>query len=160
MVAGPSGKGFNHPSGMDVGPDGSLYVVDAGASRIVVIDADGWFVRALGELGDSPGQFNFHRDESEPMSDAGGVAVAADGTVYVADTVNDRVQAFSPEGDYLFERARRVPELGQFLEPFDLDVRPDGRVLVVDDVRDDIQVFDALGKYLTTIGRKGNVATG
>lgn len=155
IVAGPS-EGFTHPSGMDVGPDGSLYVVDAGASRIVVIDADGRFVRALGELGDGPGQFNFHRDESEPMSDAGGVAVAADGTVYVADTVNDRVQAFSADGDYLFEWGDTGPGDGQFLEPFDLDVCPDGRVIVVDDVRDDIQVFDRRGEYLTTVGRKGN----
>ena len=147
---------LEHPSGMDVAPDGHLYVIDAGQSQVVVIGPDGEVVDRWGRRGRGPGEFDFLREEADPASAIGGVAIAPDGTVYVADTVNDRVQAFTADGEFLFDWGATGTGEGEFIEPFDLDVCPDGRVIVVDDVRDDIQVFDSRGRPLDTIGRKGS----
>ena len=73
--------GLSLPSGMDIGPDGNLYVVNAGAGEIVVLDPSGKVVRRWGEPGSGPGQFLFHGDTQDPLHAFGGVAVTPDGSV-------------------------------------------------------------------------------
>jgi outer membrane protein assembly factor BamB len=147
--------GMDQPSGMDVGPDGNFYLVNAARNEVLVLDADGDVVRRWGDTGSTEGAFDFFREPGDPFSAIGGVAVAQDGSVYVADTANRRVQKFGPDGDFQLSWGSFGSGDGQFLEPFDLDVGPDSTVYVVDDVRDDIQRFTADGKYLQTIGRHG-----
>ena len=114
--------GSRLPSGLDVGPDGNLYVVNAGASEIVVLSPDGNVVRRWGERGAGEGQFYFQQDSQIPNSTIGGVAVAPDGSVYVADTVNDRVQQFDGDGTFIRQFGGFGPEEGHFLNPFDVAV--------------------------------------
>ena len=52
---------------------------------------DGRLIQSWGEPGTGPGQFNLSH----------GVGVAADGRVFVADRENDRIQIFSPTGEFL-----------------------------------------------------------
>ena len=152
----PAINGLEHPSGIDVGPDGALYVVNGVAGEVLQLDpADGSVVRRIGEPGSGPGQFNFLRDPSDAGSVIGGVAVTPDGEVYVADTVNKRVQRFDATGTQIGQWGRFGDEDGQFLEPFGVAIAPNGDVYVVDDVRDDIQRFTADGTYIRTIGEHG-----
>ena len=73
-------SGLDPPSGMDLGPDGNLYVVDASASRVVVLAPEGKVVRRWGTKGTGEGQFDFVRNPSDNDS-IGGVAVDTDGLV-------------------------------------------------------------------------------
>ncbi|MDZ7728222.1 MAG: hypothetical protein U5Q44_08500 [Dehalococcoidia bacterium] len=68
---------------------GNLWVTDTGHDRIQVYNAEGEFVRTIGESGSGPGQFD------EPV----GLAIADDGTVLVADMLNSRVQLLSQDGE-------------------------------------------------------------
>lgn len=84
------------PHRFAVGPEGGLYLTDAGNNRVVRINAEGDVVAVVGtgEQGDRDGpaeeaQFDF------PI----GIAVAKDGTVYVADSGNSKVRKISPEGN-------------------------------------------------------------
>jgi len=86
--AGP----FNRPTRLSVAPNGDLYVSDGyGNARIHRFSADGRLLQSWGGPGDGPGQFNL------PHS----VWAHTDGRVFVCDRENDRIQVFSPEGEYL-----------------------------------------------------------
>ncbi len=85
------------PLGVDVAPDGSIYVADAGNFRVQRFDPNGRLLGAWGRRGDSRegGAFGGRG----PVD----VAVAPDGSVYVADDGREQIQKFSAEG--VFERA-------------------------------------------------------
>ncbi|MEE8575392.1 MAG: 6-bladed beta-propeller, partial [Thermodesulfobacteriota bacterium] len=59
-------------------------------------------------------------------------AVDADGTVYVADADNDRVQYFTAKGEFLGTWGTYGFGEGQFNNPAALAVSPDGKVYVVE----------------------------
>ena len=134
-------------SGIALGPDGDLYVVSQFASEILVLDPDGNLVRRWGERGAGDGQFHFVTNGNQNI-DVGGIAVAKDGTVYVADTFNRRIQAFDPNGHFLRAWGSYGTGDGQFLVPIDVAVGADGSVLVVDWSRGDVQRFKPDGTPL------------
>ena len=86
------GPPFNRPTNLAVGPNGDLYVSDGyGNARVHRFAANGELKQSWGEPGTEPGQFMLPH----------GIWVAPDGRVFVADRENDRVQIFSPDGEYL-----------------------------------------------------------
>lgn len=86
------GPPFNRPTGIAVAGNGDLYVSDGyGNARIHRFSADGELLHSWGEPGIGPGQFNLPH----------GVCIDAEGRVLVADRENDRIQFFSPDGEYL-----------------------------------------------------------
>ncbi|MAG37004.1 MAG: hypothetical protein CL878_12280 [Dehalococcoidia bacterium] len=86
------GPPFNRPTAVAIAPTGELYVADGyGNSRVHRFGADGSFIQSWGEPGTGLGQFHLPH----------GIWVAADGRVWVTDRENDRIQIFSPDGNYL-----------------------------------------------------------
>jgi uncharacterized protein (TIGR03663 family) len=151
--AGSDQSQFRKPRGLAVGPDGSVYVADANNHRIQKFDAEGNFLLAWGGQGvldagaGDPGKFN------EPW----GVAVGPDGSVYVADTWNHRVQKFDANGNFITMWGRfgndEAPDA--FWGPRGIAVGPDGKVYVADTGNKRIAVFDPNGANLDTIGSGG-----
>jgi sugar lactone lactonase YvrE len=89
----PAGP-FNRPTNLAVGPRGDLYISDGyGNCRVHRFSATGELKQSWGVPGTGPGQFYLPH----------GIAVAADGRVFVCDRENDRIQIFSPDGEYLAE---------------------------------------------------------
>jgi DNA-binding beta-propeller fold protein YncE len=86
------GPPFNRPTGVAIAPNGELYVCDGyGNARVHRFSPDGTFIQSWGEPGTKPGQFNLPHD----------IWVAPDGRVFVADRENDRIQIFTPTGQFL-----------------------------------------------------------
>jgi TRAP-type C4-dicarboxylate transport system substrate-binding protein len=149
--------GMDNPGGMDFAADGSLVLANTSTNEILVLDSSGHEMRRFGESGSGEGQLDFLRDKSDPGSAIGGVAVAADGSIYVADSANRRVQQFDADGGFVrswgsYDFGR---EPGTFIDPIDVADAPDGTIYVVDDQRDDIQRFTSDGSWLSTIGEHG-----
>ena len=89
-----SGPPYNKPTNLSVGPSGDLYVSDGyGNARVHRFDAEGALLQSWGEPGPGHGQFRTPH----------GLRVHRDGRVFVADRQNDRIQIFSPHGEYLTE---------------------------------------------------------
>jgi DNA-binding beta-propeller fold protein YncE len=88
------GEPFNRPTNLSIAPNGELYVSDGyGNCRVHRFSADGELLQSWGEPGTGPGQFNLPH----------GIWVLGDGRVLVADRENDRIQVFSPTGEYVTE---------------------------------------------------------
>ena len=108
------GAPFNRPTDAAVAPNGDLYVVDGyGNARVHHFAASGKLIRSWGEPGTGPGQFHLPH----------AVFVLRDGRVMVADRENDRIQFFSPEGNYL-------DQWTHLQRPTDIYVDRDGLVYV------------------------------
>jgi hypothetical protein len=88
-----SGAGqFLNPVGIAVGPNGDVYVADAGNNRIQKFNANGTFLRQW-IRGDGDNDTT-HHDLKNPR----GVAADRLGYVYVVDTGNRQVQKFYDDG--------------------------------------------------------------
>ncbi len=143
---------FQAPHEIALAPDGSLYVADAGNNRIQHVSAQGQVLQVWGTFadiskGNAPGgTFN------EPW----GVAVGPDGSVYVADTWNHRIQKFTADGKFLTMWGHGPADsTDAFYGPRGIAVDAQGRVFVADTGNKRIMIFDSNGKLLGQIGGPG-----
>ena len=79
-----------HPTDIDVGVDGDVYIADARANHIVHLPANGAAARTIGREGQGPGEF------SRPS-----VVRSKPGGLLIFDRGNGRVQYLSREGNFL-----------------------------------------------------------
>jgi uncharacterized protein (TIGR03663 family) len=144
-------SGFASPRSIAFAADGSFYVADSKNHRIQYFSADGVYMNEWGSFGETtdqapapPGTFN------EPW----GVAVAPDGTVWVADTWNHRIQHFTAEGEFIntFGRFAIGYEADTFYGPRSIVVDEEGRVFVVDTGNKRVAVLDEDGNLLGQFG--------
>ena len=141
------------PRSLAFAPDGSFYVTDSRNSRVVHFDAGGAVLDSWGSFADGisaptdPGTFN------EPW----GVAVGPDGSVYVTDTWNHRVQKFASDGTYIKTWGQYgTPEQPDgFWGPRGIATDSEGYVYVADTGNKRIVVFDANGNYHAEFGEAG-----
>jgi DNA-binding beta-propeller fold protein YncE len=144
---------FQRPRDLAVAPDGSLYVADTENHRIQHLSSNGEVLQVWGQFGDlaqgsaPDGTFN------QPW----GIAVSPDGSVFVADTWNHRIQKFTAQGKFItkwgyFGQAE-APDA--FWGPRDVAVDTQGRVFVTDTGNKRVVVFDGDGNYLAQFGTTG-----
>ncbi len=148
-ISPDSGPGaIQHPGFVNVAPDGWLWVSNGSTDQIHIYDADGTFLEAWGGPGKEEGQFDF----ASSRVDLGDVAFAADGTFYVTDAENRRVQKFDADRQFLLAWGNDGDgwDDGHLVEPSSIAILPDGTILVSDYTRGDIQRFDANGTFLGT----------
>lgn len=128
---------FNLPAEAAMGPDGLLWVLDAGNFRVQAFDAQGRQQRLFGSVGTGLGQFARPR----------GLAVDGAGLVYVSDASFCNVQVFQPDGQLLLALGGRAETdaPGRYLLPARLCCDETGRLYVVDQFLHKIEVLRRLG---------------
>lgn len=162
-------ENLNRPSKMQVNPrTNELFVSDGyGNRRVIVFDADSgrykrhWGAygnppddaapRTLVPQGDGPRQFNLVH----------GLRLSKDDIVYVADRINNRVQAFRTDGTFLREGFIARSSLGNGAA-YDVDLSSDPQqrfVYVPDGTNNHIWILDrATLRVLGNFGRQGRYA--
>jgi len=133
---------FNLPSDAAMGPDGTLWVLDAGNFRVQAFDAAGRVLHAFGSAGNGLGQLARPR----------GLAVDAAGLVYVADALLANVQVFRPDGALLLALGGRAPRgagenrdtPGRYQLPARLACDEGSRLYVVDQFLHKVEVLRKL----------------
>ncbi len=143
------------PSAPVVAPDGTIWWADGGLSQFHLFAPDGTYLESWGTTGSGEGEFTFTMS-GNPGDGYGEIAFAPDGSFYVVDSGNRRVQHFSEDREFLRLWGEFGPEDGQFVKPIGLTVDSAGHVFVIDEAREDIQKFDAGGTHLLTFGGPGS----
>lgn len=142
---------FDRLSYVEVDPAGDrVYAVDTGGvsserHHVRVLDGlTGNFLFDIGRRGAGDGELNLPRD----------IAIGPDGTLYVVDGGNFRVQAFTPDGVYIGRMGSIGNRTGQFSRPKGIDTDADGNVYVSDAAFGNFQIFNSAGELLMFIGNR------
>ena len=169
VVESFGGGMFIWPHGIDVDPDGNVWVTDAVASnripqgdrrghRVVKFSPTGNVLLDLGTPG-VPGSGNY---EFTSPSD---VIVAADGSVFIADghgeSGNNRVVKYDRSGQFVLSWGRAGYAPGEFRTLHAIDIDGRGRIFVGDRSNNRIQIFDQQGNHQATwtqYGRPSGIA--
>ncbi|MBS1868399.1 MAG: hypothetical protein JSS99_01935 [Actinobacteria bacterium] len=147
---------------------GDVYVVDTYNNRVQQFDADGNFIRTWG-WGVADGSSAFQTCTSTCQAGVGGsgdgqfdtpqgIAIdQSDGSVYVVDGNNARVEKFTSAGAYVSQFGTAGSGDGQFSGPQGAAVDPsDGSVYVADTSNHRIEKFDSRGAYVSQFGSEGS----
>jgi len=149
---------FNVPVSVAVASDGSVYVADGGnyRRRIQKFTSEGVFVsqwgKGRGEMAFSQLANAQYREFNGPSS----LAVAFDGSVYVADTNRHRIEKFTSEGVFVSKWGTRGRGDGQLQLPVGVAVAFDGSVYVADTTNHRIQKFTSEGVFVSKWGTGGS----
>ena len=159
---------FHHPLGLAVAVDGTLYITDADNHTIRKITSDGNVSTVAGMPGrkgtadgsGSTAQFNLPH----------GVAVAANGTRYVADTFNHTLRKIAPDGSVTTlaglaghkGSADGAGAAARFFHPAAVAVDAQGNLYVADNGNETIRKISPAGEVTTLAGaaRHGGYADG
>ncbi len=152
-LQGSFGEGImNDPAGLAIDEENRfLYVANTGSDQILVFDADSFkLLRKIGTPGKNhtlttPGDF------SKPTN----VAVDKDGNLYVTDTLNDRVEEFDADGQFIRTFGKNGDGPGDFTRPKGIAIDCDGHVWVADAGLNRLQVFTPEGTVRLVFGSFG-----
>ena len=144
------GKGqWLYPKGLAINSKGQVVISDSKNLKILVLDADGNFVKEFGEEGEAAGQFG----------DLGPLAVDAEDNIYVSDEgAVTGIKKFTADGKFVSVFVPLVED-GQpgtkALAYLAIDNEL-GRLYAGDDGDGDIDVYDlATGKLIMSIAGHG-----
>lgn len=133
--------------------DRKLYVTTA--RGIMIGDLEGNLITSFGKRGKGKGEFDM----------PGGITVGPNGDIYVADSLNYRVQAFNKNGDPLWQYGSPIPadqavmyrgSDRKFGLPSSITLDGNGHLYVVDGLSSELIVLDTKGKFLQKIGDIGH----
>ena len=104
---------------MTVFENDTIAVADTGSARVTLFNPDGTLIGSSGQLGDGPGQFY------EPTD----VLRTPQGTYFVVEAMNDRIQHLGAGGNFLNQWA--IPPAFAYNGPH-LAFGPDGSIFVTE----------------------------
>ena len=163
----------NSPTAVAIGPDGDLYVADARSHRVSRINSDSGEIETLAGVG---GEAGFD-GELKPAVNAAlntpnGIAVAANGNIYIADSGNNRIRMISaatglihtiagtgdsgpPDADDIALGDGGPAKDARLDAPMDVAVAPGGDVYIADMGHHRVRVVDGTTGIITTIAGDG-----
>ncbi len=151
--SGSAAGDLNEPRGIHIAQDGSIFVADSNNNRIQQFSPTGDLINSWGTYasiieGEAPGG---------TLNQPWGVVTGNDGSIYVADTFNHRMQKFSKNGTF-------IKSIGIFAQGTDPDtiwgprgitIDQKGNVIIADTGNKRVVIYDKDLNYLTQFGGAG-----
>lgn len=136
------------PTGLSIDRKGRLLVADTHYFRVLVYSTEGELLETFGGVeGHGPGEFGLVTDAVEDSH----------GNLYVSEYGEyDRIQKFSPDGQFMLQWGGHGAERGQFMRPQNMAIDEADHIWVADACNHRIQVFDTEGKLLDVWGEEGS----
>jgi sugar lactone lactonase YvrE len=150
---------FKSPSAIAVDSSGNVYVADSSNHRIQKFSSTGAFLSKWGGLDVVPGGKEIRSGNGDGQFNAPrGITTDSSGNVYVADTLNHRIQKFTSDGTFMSKWGSYGKGNGQFNTPYGVAVDSSGNVYVADNLNNRIQKFSSTGTFSGSWGiyGKGN----
>lgn len=138
---GQHGKGegeFDACVGIAIGRNDEVYTAELRNERVQRFTSEGKFLSTF-----------------PVQPHAGGLAVDAEGNVYVAHWNSNKVAAYSPTGELLREWGQKGTGDGEFRLPGSIAIGPDGLLYVPDQGNSRVQKFTREGKFVGKWGELG-----
>ena len=149
-------KLLNWPKRITIDPNGYLYVVDSLNHRIQVFDREGFFTTYWGDLTKEEDWYWPYTQNDGKLQNPTGIASDSKGYIYVADTLNDRIQKFLSGGGFLIKWGSWGIEENQFRDPEGIAVDVNGDIYVADKANNRIQKFTPDGEFISQFGSLGS----
>lgn len=152
---------FDSPTGLALGPDGALYVSDTGNHTIRRVTTNGVVTTLAGSAGNA--DYADGPATSARFNQPLGLAVAPDGTVFVADSGNHLIRVIATNGTVsvlagnpeTFGSADGTGTNAFFNSPVGLALAPDGSLFVSDANNFTLRRVTAAGVVTTIAGAAG-----
>ena len=160
-------------SGLAVGPDGSLYVAEEVGNRVRKVGPDGIIMTVAGSIsGQSCISQATACGDGGPATNAllsspAGLALAPDGTLYIADRGNHRIRKIAPDGAIStiagtgvqgFSGDGGPANQAQLSQPYGVSVAPDGNLYISDSGNSRVRRISVDG-IITTIAGTGRISS-
>jgi YD repeat-containing protein len=168
--SGTAGGQFDEPKGIVIDSHGNVWIADSENFRIQELNEKGEFTKTFGfgvgseKSGSENEKFEICTKSCKAGIPGTGVgqfvapralAVAPNGSVWVADTWNSRLEEFNEKG----ENPKVIGSAGtgnlQFKEPKGITIDSHNNVWISDSENDRVQELNEKGEYITQFGSKG-----
>lgn len=130
---------------------GRLYVADAKECRIAVFDTKSFAFKGNFGAPSKPG-----KPENGSFLSPTNVAVDRQGDIYIADTLNCRIQILNSSGKFLRSFGVQGDRPGEFIRPKGIAVDSEGHIYVADAEFNNFQIFSPSGQPLLAVGMLGS----
>ena len=141
------------PYGVEVDPDGNVWVADQNCSRVVAFDANGNWVQTIGR-GGSP-NYGFGCGGGKLNVPTHVLVDPVSRRIYVSDPKCGQVYVYAPSGSYLFEFNWTGSGIPNHLTQ-GMDFGPDGNIYVYEHSTRRIVVFNKSGNWVRNFPTKGD----
>jgi uncharacterized protein (TIGR03663 family) len=166
-----TGQALNPPANWPLAEKMRVYVKKEVASQMLHMSLGSAILEDLPEPVDAYAAVQVQVEPAQVISDASlnaprGLAVAPDGSIWVADTGNSRIVRFDATGEVVNSWGERTPDgqnppaPGTFTEPWGVAIDSQGNIFVADTWNHRVQKFDSTGKFLLEWGQAGQLNDG
>ena len=132
---------LQQPLNIAVAADGTRYIADAGAGKIMVYDANNMFVKALGNA-----------EKMKPTD----VVISKD-NLYITDVMNSQIVIMDPKtGKEISRFSQAGTGQADLFKATNLTADKQGNIFVGDTIGGKVAVFSEAGKFIRSVGSLGD----